>query len=148
MSDTILSLLTAPAEPTRRCTDEDLRQLMLAARLAPSAENYQTWRFVQVEDKERKTQVLGALELAEAEQFSSCPYVVILGGVKKTPAWRIPNQPFIATNGGIALAHVRLLAREKRIGFRYTFQFDEAAVAAAVGRRKKGTRFLAVLGIG
>ena len=148
MNETILSLLAGPAQPARQCTDEDLRQLMLAARLAPSAENYQTWRFVEVEDEERKAQVLGALAPEEAEQLSTCNHLIVLGGVKKTPAWRIPGQPFIATNGGIALAHVLLLAREKKIGFRYTCEFDEAAVGAAVGRRKNGTRFLAVLGVG
>jgi len=148
MSETILNLLATSAESVRQCTGQDVRQLMLAARLAPSAENFQTWRFVQVEDEQRRAEVLGALAADEAEQFSKCPYLIVLGGVKKTPAWRIPGQPFIATNGGIALAHVWLLAREKRIGVRYTFQFDETAVGAAIGRRKKGTRFLAVLGIG
>ena len=148
MSETLLNLLSSPAESPRQCTEEDIRQLMLAARLAPSAENYQTWRFVQVKDEGRKAAVLGAMEPEETQQFLNCPHLFVLGGVKKTPAWRIPNQPFIATNGGIALAHVWLLAREKGIGFRYTVQFDETAVAGAVGRRKKGTRFLAVLGVG
>ena len=143
MSDTVLTLLAVAPEGLRQCTDEDVRHLMLVARMAPSAENYQTWRFVQVEDAKRKAAVLDALTAPEAQQFSNCSYLFVLGGVKKTPAWRIPDQPFIATNGGIALSHAWLLAREKKIGFRYTLSFDEEAVAAAV----KGTRFLAVLGL-
>lgn len=113
-------------------TDPQLGLLLESMRLAPSADNAQTWRFVVLRGREQTVPVLesagvpmpaGDAPGAVVALFAA-PFLV--KGVHK-------EQPFALIDHPIALTHVALVADVLGLSWNVTFSFDRAAVRTMLG---------------
>ncbi len=100
--------------------DEKLRTILEAARLAPSAANRQPWRFVVVEDRERRKALAKA---ANDQTFlgDAGAIVVAISDPEKSARWHEKDTM-------IALEHVVLAATALGYGTCWIGAFDEDAV--------------------
>jgi len=100
--------------------EEKLRNILEAARLAPSAGNRQPWRFVVVQNTNRKKALA---ELADNQTFLNDASVIIvaIGDPEGSARW-YEKDPMIA------LEHIVLVATAMGYGTCWIGAFDEDAV--------------------
>jgi nitroreductase len=112
--------------------DELLDQMLEALRLAPSACNYQPWRFIVVRDRATREAVAHA---SRDQMFIAQAPVVIVG-------CGFPDKAFQRMGGygnsidldlAIALDHLMLAAAEAGLGTCWIGAFDEQAVKDILG---------------
>jgi nitroreductase len=122
-----------------RIPDEKLKTILEAARLAPSAANRQPWRFVVVEDRERRKALAKA---ANDQTFISDAgaIVVATSDPEKSARWHEKDTM-------IALEHVVLAATALGYGTCWIGAFDEDAVKSLLKIPAK-MKVVAVLPIG
>jgi nitroreductase len=103
-----------------RIPSKKLEEIMEAARLAPSADNRQPWRFIVVQDKEREKALARA---ANDQTFLSDAgaIVVAIGDPEESAEWHEKDTM-------IALEHVVLAATALGFGTCWIGAFDENAV--------------------
>ena len=136
MQDLIARVTRAGAEArfsARALGDAELQALLGAARVAPSADNLQTWRFVVVRDAERRR----ALAQAAARPVDQCadqaPVMLVACGVRAVVT-RIRNeQPFVWIDVPIAITNLLLEATELGLAYAWTLEPDEARVRQILG---------------
>jgi len=123
----------------QRIPDEKLKTILDAARLAPSAANRQPWRFVVVEDTERRKALAKA---ANDQTFISNAgaIVVAISDPEKSARWHEKDTM-------IALEHVVLAATALGYGTCWIGAFDEDAVKSLLKIPAK-MKVVAVLPIG
>jgi nitroreductase len=122
-----------------RIPDEKLETILEAARLAPSAANRQPWRFVVVEDRERRK----ALAKAANDQIfisDAGAIVVAISDPEKSARWHEKDTM-------IALEHIVLAATALGYGTCWIGAFDEDAVKTLLKIPAK-MKVVAVLPIG
>jgi nitroreductase len=100
--------------------DEDLQTLMEAARLAPSADNRQPWRFVIVQDSDRKKALA---EAASNQTFLSDAAIVITAVSDREASTQWHEKDTM-----IALEHIVLAATALGYGTCWIGAFDEHEV--------------------
>lgn len=107
---------------------EKLQRVLEAARLAPSANNKQEWRFVVCqEERQRK-----ALADAAGQQFvGTAPIVIVACAADTTRVMRC-GIPCHSIDVAIALEHIALQAVEEGLGTCWIGAFDPAAVMEIV----------------
>ena len=130
----------------RPISGEATERMKDALRLAPSACNYQPWKFVLVTDPDTKQALVRA---AKHQKFiAQAPLVVIGVG--------FPDQAYKHMGGSgnsadvdvaIALDHLTLAAAAEGLGTCWIGAFDEGAVRAAIGS-PAGSRVIAMLPLG
>lgn len=119
------------ADPVR---EEDLRLMLEAARLSPSAGNLQPWRFIVIRDEKLKEKLkdvveasfAGQVEVAEEKQkrrleqlhfyttfFAQAPVVIAVATYPLSP--ELPYQPELQSVGA-AIAHLLLAATDLGYG--------------------------------
>lgn len=105
-------------------SEEKLRKILEAARLAPSAHNAQDWKFVVVKDLDKKK----ALAQAAGQDFiASAP--VIIAAVGLEPEHLLPSgNPAYAINLAIAVDHMTLVAVEEGLGTCWIAAFSQEKV--------------------
>jgi nitroreductase len=113
----------------RPLDDDVLAALLGAARVAPSADNLQTWRFVVVRDRERRRQLGDLLEGAMAEMAARAPVVIVACGVRGMISQARREQPFVLIDVPIALTHLLLEATELDLACAWTLDLPEADIA-------------------
>ncbi len=121
-----------------------IMSILEAARLAPSANNTQVWRFFVIRDDEL---VRKAAALAGKPVFATARTIVAACAEPWIIARRGVEQPFFMIDVPIALAHIGLMAREAGVSVSITFEFDEAALAALLGT-PRGYRGVALIALG
>jgi nitroreductase len=138
----------APLPPLeeRPVRDEEIAAVLGAARVAPSADNLQTWRFIIVRRPETK-QALGAAVGSLAESLTRAPVAIVLCGVRLPIKHVRREQPFVLVDVPIALTHLLLQAAELGLGTSFCLQLDEEACARAVGL-PRDARPIAVVALG
>jgi nitroreductase len=123
---------------------EKILACLEAARLAPSADNVQPWRFLVIDDPEVKNKL-------SAEAFSgiyslsrfaaSAPVIIALLGrldiIANRIGRRIRNVPFYLIDIGIAGEHIALQARELGLGTCWVGWFDERRMRKALSVPRK-----------
>lgn len=93
--------------------DEKLTKILEAARLAPSARNSQSWKFVVVKDPERRKK----LAKAAAGQSFVGEAPVVIAAVALQPEYVMRCQvPAYAVDLAIAVDHMTLVAVEEGLG--------------------------------
>ena len=141
----------AAAAGPESVTDEVLASLLNAARVAPSANNYQTWRFVTIRDNDDKRALGQMLTDARGENtgaaFAGSDVVIILCGVPKLISRARKQQPFVFFDVPIALTHVLLGAAELALAHCWTLQVPEQGIRERFGI-PKDVRVIAVVGLG
>ena len=110
--------------------EEVLKEILEAARLAPSAKNLQAWKFIVVRDKATKERLA---EAAKEQQFiSEAP--VIIAGVATYPEYVMTNGiPACHIDLAIAMEHIALAAAEKGIGTCWIGAFYQDRVKKILG---------------
>jgi len=125
---------------------EDLLSCVDAARYAPSACNTQPWKFIIVDDPEKRGEMAGIFrsKMYQMNSFASeaAAFIVIISEKQNLPAWlggKIKNTDFRRIDVGIACAHVVLRAAELGIGTCILGWFDEKKIKEilSIPRRKK-----------
>ncbi len=109
-----------PVEP------EKLEQILEAARLAPSACNFQEWKFIVVQDAGTRQ----ALAKACHDQAFIGQAPVVIAACSTNPARLMASgQPTAAVDLAIAVDHMSLAAVELGLGTCWIGAFDAPAVA-------------------
>jgi len=92
--------------------DEKLKNVLEAARLAPSAHNRQAYKFIVVKDKEKREKLA---EAAAQDFIAEAP--IIIAGVSLDPEDIMSNDvPTYAVDLGIAMEHIALQATAEGLG--------------------------------
>ncbi|MBU0606891.1 MAG: nitroreductase family protein [Armatimonadetes bacterium] len=115
--------LDQPVEP------EKVARVMEAARLAPSANNKQEWRFVLVSDPERRE----ALARAAGQAFVGTAPVVIVACAADTSRIMRCGVACHPVDVAIALEHIALQATAEGLGTCWIGAFDQEAVKRVIG---------------
>ncbi len=106
-------------------SDGDLRQILEAARLAPSASNRQEWRFVVVKNKDTRQKLS---EAAKKQKFVAQAPVVIACCAQTDNHIMSCGQPCYPIDVAIAIDHMTLVAAELGIGSCWIGAFYEDKV--------------------
>ncbi len=137
-----------PGPFAARGVDEpELRGLVAAARVAPSADNLQTWRFVAVREPARRRALAAAAPDALAPALEEAPLCLAVCGVKALIKGIRREQPFVMIDVPIALAQLLLQAAELGLRCGWSLTVDEARVRAALAI-PASTRVVALLALG
>ena len=111
---------------------EEVRAILAAARVAPSADNLQTWRFVTVRSAATRKALSAAVAGPVAEAIAAAPVVVVACGVRAVVSRARREQPFVMIDVPIAVAHLLLQAIELGLAVAWTLDADERAVREAL----------------
>lgn len=128
-------------------TDELLEIVLGAARVAPSADNAQTWRFVTVRSEATRRRLGGTVDGAVGEALSSSAVIVVLCGIQWVVTRVRREQPFVFLDVPIALTHMLLQACELGLACRWTLAVEEGAVREVLSI-PEDVRVVALLGLG
>jgi len=114
---------------------EKIEACLEAARLAPSAENHQGWRFLVIDEPDLKARFAGKAfaGIYSATRFAAEAPVLILilaktGGAALRAGQSVQGIPFYALDIGIAGEHFVLQAEELGLGTCWIGWFDVRAV--------------------
>ncbi len=125
---------------------EKLRSILSAARLAPSQGNLQPWRFVVVQDDERKR--LLAQACVKGKPVAEAPVVVVAFSVEEdipvTVGGYISAYPL---DVAVATGHLQLAATAEGLGSAWIVDFHEEKVRSVLGV-PEGVHPLAIVPLG
>ena len=111
--------------------EQKIQAVFNAARLAPSAENLQPWKFIVVSDEDVKRLVAAAC--TNAKRVADAPILVVacarLDEAVATVGGYMNSYP---VDVGMALAHLSLAATSEGLGTSWVFAFNEEKVRAAL----------------
>jgi len=110
--------------------EEKLKQVLEAARLAPSAANRQNWKFIVVRDAELRRQLAHA---AHGQDFVAQAPVVIVACATTTEHIMPCGHPAHLVDLAIAIDHMALAARSLGLGSCWIGAFDQAQVKNILG---------------
>jgi nitroreductase len=103
--------------------EDMLRDVLEAARLAPSAANRQAWEMIVVKDPKLRQELV---PMCKNQKFvAECPVLLV--------AIEEPAQKWSRVDATIMLDHVTLEAHEKGLGTCWIGAFDKAQVGALLG---------------
>ncbi len=109
----------------RAVEEEKLDRVLEAARLAPSANNRQNWKFVVVKDAEKRARLA---EAARGQKFVAEAPVVIAACATMTDHIMTCGHPSHLIDLAIAIDHMTLAARELGLGSCWIGAFHQDAV--------------------
>lgn len=114
--------------------EEKLRQLLDAARLAPSWKNMQCWRFLIIGDAAKKSRLLGAFpeDNPGRKALLQAPLVIVVCAAPEESGVENGIEYFIADTA-IAFEHLCLAAQALGLGTCWMGLFDEALLKAVTG---------------
>jgi len=109
--------------------EEKLKNILEAARLAPSAHNRQPYKFIVVKDKEKREK----LAIAAGQSFiAQAP--IIIAGVALDPEDMMSNGvPTYAVDLGIAMEHIALQATAEGLGTCWIGAFSQEEAKRILG---------------
>ncbi|MCB2221691.1 MAG: nitroreductase family protein [Bacteroidetes bacterium] len=102
-------------------SEEDLRYVLEAGRIAPSAVNYQPWKFLVIRDKKNLALVH---TLYHREWFRSAPIVIILVADHSQSWKRTEGKDHADIDIAIAADHMTLAATDRGLGTCWVCNFD------------------------
>ncbi len=124
--------------------EEKLKRVLEAARLAPSAENRQPWRFIVVNDPIVKERLRASYD---NDWFVSAP-VIIVACAAPDEAWvRRDGEKYWKVDVAIAMQNLILAATEEGLGTCWIGAFNEKEAKRALGI-PKGVRVVAMTPLG
>jgi nitroreductase len=113
----------------RPVEEEKLNRVLEAARLAPSARNFQDWRFVVVTDARAKQRLV---EAANNQAFVGSAAAVIVACSESDHVMRC-GQPVAPIDAAIALEHIALQATAEGLATCWVGSFYPDKVRAILG---------------
>jgi nitroreductase len=144
--DAIRTFRPCSSFQSRPLPPEKLKAVLAAARLAPSQRNLQPWRFVVVQDDERKR--LLAQACPRGKLLGEAPAVVVAFAVEEdipvTIGGYISAYPL---DVAVAVAHLQLAATAEGLGTNWLVEFNEQKVRSVLNV-PEGIHPIAVIPIG
>ncbi len=120
----VRSYLPQPVE------SEKVNYLLECARLAPSAVNFQPWKFIVVKSDERKARLRACYA---REWFSEAPlYIVVCADREQSWKRRKDGKDHADIDAAIAAEHIVLAAAEQGLGSCWVCNFDATACREAL----------------
>ena len=111
--------------------EDVLRRVLEAARLAPSACNFQPWRFVVVKDAAARSQLA---TLAHNQQFiAKAPVVIVCCGRRYPQNYNWIGDNLYLIDLGIAIEHLVLAARNEGVGTCWIGAFQDEPIRNLLG---------------
>lgn len=101
---------------------EDLNYILEAGRVAPSAVNYQPWKFLVIREEKH---LQGVHTLYHREWFKQAPVVIILLADHKEAWIRADGKDHADIDVSIAADHMTLAATERGLGTCWVCNFDK-----------------------
>lgn len=124
-----------------------LTAVLAAARVAPSADNAQTWRFVTVASEPTRRRLGESVSDATVgAALAAAHTIVAVCGIRWVVTRARREQPFVWMDVPIALTHLLLQATELGLGCCFTLDLDEAAVREVLGI-PESVRVVALVGL-
>lgn len=112
--------------------EQKIQLIFNAARLAPSAENLQPWKFILVTDEELKRGLVSACN--NQKWIAEAPAVVVaLGLVDEAVATIGGYMNSYPVDVAVALDHLTLAATNEGLGTCWVFSFNEEKVKGVLG---------------
>ncbi|TCO08769.1 nitroreductase family protein [Natronoflexus pectinivorans] len=107
-------------------SEKELLEILEAGRIAPSAVNFQPWRFIVIDDPELLKEVNKAYP---REWFKTAPQVIIVCG-NHDESWKrkLDNKDHCDIDVAIAIDHMTLAAAEKGIGTCWVCNFNPTII--------------------
>lgn len=112
------------AYQSKEVARESLERVLGAARLAPSAHNSQAWKFIVVQDEQKRKELAGA---ARQEFVAEAP-VVIVAVALETKEVLSSGVPAYPVNLAIAIDHITLAALGEGLGTCWVGAFSQEKV--------------------
>lgn len=138
----------------RQVEREKITRCLEAARLAPSADNGQPWRFVVFDDPEKKAALADAVFkgiFVASKNFAKAPVLVALllkeSFLINRLGGGVAGIPFQFVDAGIAGEHFVLAATEQGLGTCWIGWFNPKALLKHLGL-KRGYRAVALIAVG
>lgn len=133
---------------------EKLAYCLEAARLAPSADNIQPWRFIVFDDPEKKGALADAVfrgVFAASRWVANAPVIVCLL-LKENPLVKLGGSAagvgLQTLDAGIAGEHFALAAAEQGLGTCWIGWFDSRACVRHLGLKNRGYKAVALFAVG
>lgn len=136
-----------PTSPRRDVADEQVLSVLEAARIAPSADNLQIWRFVVVRSPERRARLADAVSAQLSRSVAEASVVLVVCGVRGVVARARREQPFVFIDVPIALTHILLRATEAGVPCAWTLEVDQSPCRAELGIPRQA-QVIAVVALG
>jgi len=111
---------------------EKIEQIMLAAQLAPSWRNSQCWKFIIVDDPDKK-QALIRCTGAFNQAWLGKEYAIIVACADPEKSGNGNNQPYYLVDVAIAMEHLILTATALGLGTCWVGSFDEEKIKSLLG---------------
>jgi len=134
VSEAIRNRQSVRAYEDKPVPEEKLNRILEAARLAPSASNRQSWKFIVVKDAQRRRE----LSIAASGQSFVGEAPVIIAAVATEPASLMTCEvPRYAVDMAIAIEHMALAAVEEGLGTCWIGAFSQKKVKEILGVPEK-----------
>ena len=122
----------------------DIGKILEAARLAPSANNSQIWRFFVVKDRGLLKEIS---VLSKKASFQTAPLIICALTDPWVVSRRGREQPFFMIDVPIAISHIIFMAKEIGISASLDFEIDEGRLKEIVNP-PKSYRAVALIALG
>ncbi|MFA6449521.1 MAG: nitroreductase family protein [bacterium] len=139
--------------PDKPVEDEKLQILLEAARLAPSSNNTQPWRFIVVKDANTREMISKAAPLGAATNkwMRHAPVTIVCCGrpdlLMHKSVGQIFDKDFFKIDVAIAVEHIALAAKELGLGTCWVGWFDERKIRSIL-HIPSDTRVLLLMPVG
>ena len=111
--------------------DAVLGRILEAVRLAPSACNFQPWRFIVVKDTATRSQLA---KQAHSQQFvAKAPVVIVCCGKRYPQSYNWIGDDLFLVDLGIAIEHLALAARNEGLGTCWIGAFQDQPIKKLLG---------------
>ena len=137
---------SARAYEQRPVEQEKIDYILECARLAPSAVNFQPWKFIIVESEEKRT----ALHAGYAQEwFQQAPlYIVVCGDKSQSWTRKKDSHDHADIDAAIAAEHICLAATEVGLGSCWVCNFRPAIVSEVLNIDGETVYPVAIIPIG
>jgi len=124
-------------DPDRPVSQDVLMRILDAGRLAPSAVNFQPWRFLVISSEEMLAKVRPCYG---RDWFSNAPHILVVVGYRDQ-AWvrKYDGYNSLETDLTIAMDHMILAAEYEGVGTCWVGAYDPAVLREALGLKANET---------
>ena len=117
----------------REVTDEQLGQVLEAARLAPSWKNQQTWQFLVIRDAGKRQAVAEVLEGNPSQRGVAAAPVLIVVCADPEQSGVENGKEYYMADIGIVMDHIMLEAADMGLGTVFIGWYDEGRMREVLG---------------
>ena len=114
-------------------SENQIKYVLNAARLAPSWANEQSWKFIIVTKDDVKDRIVRCISPLSGMTLCPAPPILIIGCADPKKSGVKDDQEYYLLEMGIAMEHLMLAATEIGLGTAWICAFDEKAIKKMLG---------------